>query len=452
MGAGLASDPTAPASPDGGAGTGVRATTTSTSQSVAKTASDTATTTGHIHTRTQAKAEAAGGGGAEVEVEVEVEVQGQKRAAWWYKDPAGLEQGPFGDDEMTDWHMRGYFKDDLMVRAGAWPSFVLLGKLIAVRKRNQWPLFGPLDGPLGASVGAAGTPDQGDSRGDEPQQAASGTSGAVNPGGYGPEQARVGTGGTADARPQHVPDGGTAGTPRAAPARATRVDPGQAQGSAAAVTQPSSTRRAPKLKARQRCKGPDHDWSAEPLDNSKGPLSGRQGRRPRQGRTAPHKARRETPRPTADSAAPRRALGKQPEPPRTDANQRRNQKQKQGQPRAHPASAAEQRRLQGAHLATETPVGRVAEPAALPLAHSGVAPPTRAQNTGAGPPHQPPPQPSQGYHAAPLLPPPVYSLLGILPMPTTSPPVHAPLNFGIAQPPALLRHGVFCQAEGHPGL
>jgi GYF domain len=45
---------------------------------------------------------------------------------WFYKDPAGLIQGPFNKFQMSQWYEIGYFQDDLEIAFGENSMFLPL--------------------------------------------------------------------------------------------------------------------------------------------------------------------------------------------------------------------------------------------------------------------------------------------------------------------------------------
>ncbi|ORY24768.1 hypothetical protein BCR39DRAFT_471998, partial [Naematelia encephala] len=48
---------------------------------------------------------------------------------WLYRDPGGLEQGPFTGTQMHDWYSHSYFADDLPIRRASQTSYTTLGEL-----------------------------------------------------------------------------------------------------------------------------------------------------------------------------------------------------------------------------------------------------------------------------------------------------------------------------------
>lgn len=58
------------------------------------------------------------------------------RLFWSYIDVAGHEQGPFDTERMIEWHRRGHFRDDSLVRL--WPhGWVTLGRMLHLLPRSE---------------------------------------------------------------------------------------------------------------------------------------------------------------------------------------------------------------------------------------------------------------------------------------------------------------------------
>ncbi|CAG0914312.1 unnamed protein product [Notodromas monacha] len=51
--------------------------------------------------------------------------------SWFYRDPSGVIQGPFTPSEMSDWFLRGFFKDALLLRRSFDEHFMSLGQMKA---------------------------------------------------------------------------------------------------------------------------------------------------------------------------------------------------------------------------------------------------------------------------------------------------------------------------------
>ncbi|XP_028393654.1 GRB10-interacting GYF protein 2-like [Dendronephthya gigantea] len=66
---------------------------------------------------------------------------------WFYRDPQGLEQGPFSNDEMVEWFNHGYFTMQLSVRRQCDAAYLPLGDLIKRWKRVPF-VPGPSPPPL----------------------------------------------------------------------------------------------------------------------------------------------------------------------------------------------------------------------------------------------------------------------------------------------------------------
>ncbi|XP_046396251.1 GRB10-interacting GYF protein 2-like isoform X2 [Ischnura elegans] len=80
---------------------------------------------------------------------------------WYYQDPQGIVQGPFGSGEMADWFRAGYFNTTLLVRRACDECFSQLGDLMKLWGRipflpgpNPPPLKAPMADPAIAAASA----------------------------------------------------------------------------------------------------------------------------------------------------------------------------------------------------------------------------------------------------------------------------------------------------------
>ncbi|KAL0965950.1 hypothetical protein UPYG_G00288560 [Umbra pygmaea] len=71
---------------------------------------------------------------------------------WFYKDPQGEIQGPFSNQEMTEWFQAGYFTMTLLVKRGCDEVFQALGEIIKIWGRVPFAL-GPAPPPLLSDAG-----------------------------------------------------------------------------------------------------------------------------------------------------------------------------------------------------------------------------------------------------------------------------------------------------------
>lgn len=81
-----------------------------------------------------------GAGGTEAPPAPEWKVEDQQ---WFYRDPAGNEQGPFPATTMHDWHAQSYFNNDLLMRREQESDFRPLGDIIASLGHSSTPFLLP---------------------------------------------------------------------------------------------------------------------------------------------------------------------------------------------------------------------------------------------------------------------------------------------------------------------